>query len=223
VLPLLPADERDRYAIQLYHHVATDGGARSLAGARVVEVGCGRGGGASYVARNLAPAALDAVDLSSVAVAACARRYAGVTGLRFLQGDAERLPFPDASCDVVLNVESSHCYGDLPRFLSEVRRVLKPGGTLRMADFRRPELVDAWLAALDNSGLMRVTTEDITQNVVAGLDADDARKVQTIADSGVPQFLQSSLRQFAGCRGSTMYDSFARRERLYLRFVLVKQ
>src|SRR4051794_29927493 len=45
---LRPEDEKDRYCIQLYHHVAS---ACDLRGKDVLEVGCGRGGGASYVAR----------------------------------------------------------------------------------------------------------------------------------------------------------------------------
>ena len=36
--------------------------------------------------------------------------------LRFVCGDAEALPFADASFDAVLNVESSHCYPNVPRF-----------------------------------------------------------------------------------------------------------
>src|SRR5689334_9089238 len=49
---LEPADEPDRHCIQLYHHVASGA---NLEGARVVEVGSGRGGGASFVKRYLRP------------------------------------------------------------------------------------------------------------------------------------------------------------------------
>ena len=57
-------------------------------------------------------------------------------GLAFEVGDAERMPFPDASFDAVVNVESSHCYPSMPAFLSEVRRVLRPGGHFLYADLR---------------------------------------------------------------------------------------
>ena len=45
-LALQPADEENRFAIQLYHHVAS---AADLNGLDVLEVGCGRGGGASFL------------------------------------------------------------------------------------------------------------------------------------------------------------------------------
>lgn len=51
-LPLDAADEPGRYAIQLYHRVANQ---TDLAGKNVLEVGCGHGGGASYLVRTLRP------------------------------------------------------------------------------------------------------------------------------------------------------------------------
>merc|ERR1719335_1617700 len=46
------------------------------------------------------------------------------------------LPFADGSMDVVLCIESSHCFADFERFLAEVRRVLRPGGRFSLADLR---------------------------------------------------------------------------------------
>ena len=46
--------------------------------------------------------------------------------------------------DVVLNVESSHCYGSMPRFLAEVRRVLEPRGYFLHADFRARSALETW-------------------------------------------------------------------------------
>ena len=93
-LPLDPADEPDRYCAQLYHHVA---GPAHLRGADVLEVGSGRGGGASFLTRTHRPASYTGADYSPQAVALCQQRHAGVPGLKFVVGDAEKLPFPDAS------------------------------------------------------------------------------------------------------------------------------
>lgn len=68
VLSLLPEDERNRYCIQLYHRVA---GAINLSRMDVLEVGCGRGGGASHVMRYLRPRSLTGLDLAANATAFC--------------------------------------------------------------------------------------------------------------------------------------------------------
>src|ERR1700682_3519164 len=78
--------ERDnRYCVQLYHHVAA---AVDLKGKEVVEVGSGRGGGASYIARYLKPNSMRGIDLSDKAVDFCNTHYS-TAGLSFTQGDAE--------------------------------------------------------------------------------------------------------------------------------------
>ena len=130
-LDLEAADEPDRYCIQLYHQVAA---AIDLEGLDVLEVGSGRGGGASYVRRYLKPRSLTGVDFSPKAVEFCRRKHT-IDGLSFVVGDAESLPFEDASFDAVINVESSHCYGSLAAFFGQVKRVLRPGGHFLHADF----------------------------------------------------------------------------------------
>ena len=94
---------------------------------------CGRGGGCAYLARYRQPAAVLGIDISPRAIAFC-RRIHLVPGLSFRPGDAEALPCPAEAFDVVLNVESSHCYGSMPTFLNEVFRVLVPGGYFLWAD-----------------------------------------------------------------------------------------
>ena len=61
-LSLLPQDEPNRYCIQLYHRVAS---AIHLRGLDVLEVGSGRGGGASYVMRYLKPRSLTGLDCTA--------------------------------------------------------------------------------------------------------------------------------------------------------------
>src|SRR5262245_50784956 len=115
-LSLRPEDEPNRSSIQLYHQVAS---AVPLEGLDLLEVGCGRGGGASYVKRYLGPRQLTGVDFSAKAVRFCRGNY-HLDGLSFVQGDAESLPLAAESFDAVLNVESSHCYGSMSAFLREV-------------------------------------------------------------------------------------------------------
>lgn len=210
-----PADEPDRCCIQLYDHVA---GAVDLREARVLEVGSGRGGGASFIKRYLHPARMVGVDLSQDAVDLC-RAAHRVEGLEFLKGDAERLPFPDKTFDAVVNVESSHCYPSLPAFLAEVRRVLRPGGAFLYADFRDRADLGEWRKSLEASGLAVLRETDITANVVAALDADDERKLALIRRI-VPRPLRRSFLDFAAVRGSSVYEAFRRGDSVYISFVL---
>jgi len=219
-LPLDPAEEPDRYCIQLYHHVAS---AADLAGREVLEVGSGRGGGASFLARHHRPARIIGADFSPQAVALCRQRHAAVPNLTFIVGDAEHLPFPDASFEAVMNVESSHCYGHIERFFAEAARVLRPGGHFLYTDFRPATEVPAWHAALAaQPGWERMTHEDITSAVADALLADDARKRKLIAEY-IPPAFRHLFGEFAGLVGGQMYEGFRQREILYHRFAFRKK
>jgi SAM-dependent methyltransferase len=214
-LALAPEDEPDRSCIQLYRAVAS---AVDLAGREVLEVGSGRGGGASCVASYLRPRRVVGVDLSPRAVAFCRVGHAR-PGLSFETGNAKRLGFSSASFDAVLNVESLHCYGDLGAFFGEVRRVLRPGGHLIYADFRLRTGLDAWRAQLRGSGLQLVDERDLTPGVIAALDADDAWK-RDLIQARIDRPLPATFGQFAGLRGSIVYDELRAGTVVYRAFVL---
>jgi SAM-dependent methyltransferase len=214
-LALASQDEPDRSCIQLYHLVA---GAVDLTGREVLEVGSGRGGGASFVARYLRPSRLVGVDVSPQAVAFCRARHAA-PGLSFEIGNAEHLGFAANSFDAVLNVESSHCYGDLGAFVREVRRVLRPDGHFLYADFRSHAELDAWRAGLLAAGLRLVVEWDITPGVVAALDADDERK-RGLIEARVDRLLVPTFGQFAALRGTVLYDKLRAGTVVYRAFVL---
>ena len=210
---LEPADEPDRSFIELYDTVAS---AAPLAGRDVLEVGSGRGGGASFVARYHGPRRLVAVDVAPRAVALCRARFA-VPALSFEVGDAERLPFAAETFDAVLNVESSHCYGRIEDFFREARRVLRPGGAFLYADFRPRGELAGWRAALAGAGFRVEAEHDLTPGVVAALDADDERKRSLIA-ALVDRPLAGVFRQFAGLRGTAIYDELRAGALTYLAF-----
>lgn len=216
-LALRPQDEGDRACIQLYARVV---GGRALAGRDVLEIGCGRGGGAAFVARHFRPRRLLGVDISSRAVDLCDARHA-VPGLAFIRGDAEHLALPASEFDFVLNVESSHCYGDYDAFLSEARRVLRPGGELLHADFRPATAIDAWRAALGRSGLTLVSDDDLTPGIVAALEAEDAAK-RALIDRLIDRPLVGMFHEFAAVRGSTLFAEFREGAMTYRTFALRK-
>ncbi|MEQ1860014.1 MAG: class I SAM-dependent methyltransferase [Chthoniobacteraceae bacterium] len=216
-LPLDAADEPERYGIHLYHHVAS---AVPIEGCDVLEVGCGRGGGAAYVHRALRPATMTAVDFSANAIALCQQRYT-CAGLTFQVADAEALPFPAESFDAVVNVESSHCYGSMEAFVREVQRVLKPGGYFLHADFRDGDKIGHWREQLLGSGLRIVQETDITPNVLAALDADHERKLALMRRI-LPPRLFGPFQDFAALKGSLVYEHFRTGGMRYFHFVLRK-
>jgi SAM-dependent methyltransferase len=57
-----------------------------------------------------------------------------ILNAEFLEGDAQNLPFPNASFTVVTSRHAPHHFHDVPKFLSEVRRVLKPRGRFVLSD-----------------------------------------------------------------------------------------
>ncbi|MFO1314707.1 MAG: class I SAM-dependent methyltransferase [Burkholderiales bacterium] len=217
VVPALePDDERNRLSIQLYHRTVSP---VDLAGLSVLEVGSGRGGGASFLARYHRPAHVTGADFSAEAVELARAFHTAVPNLEFAVGDAERLPFPDASFDAVVNVESSHCYGNIEAFLSEVVRVLRPGGSFLFADLRKAEDMAVLERALDaQPGWRRIAREDITGAVVAALEADDARKRQMIEELVRRPRARKPAGEFAGVVGSRIYEMFRTREFLYHRY-----
>ncbi|MBI4452853.1 class I SAM-dependent methyltransferase [Candidatus Woesearchaeota archaeon] len=216
-IKLKDADEKDRYCIQLYSHVA---GAVDLRNLNVLEVGCGRGGGSSYLMRYLSPKSVTGIDFSRKAMEFC-KRYYHAAGLSFCYGNAESLPFEDRKFDAIVNIESSHCYSSMDNFLGEVARVLRTNGYFLFADFRSREKIDHLRNQLRNSGLKLLKERRITGNVLKSLDSDNKRRSAMIKEK-VPKVLRNTFLHFAGAKGTDLYKSFKTGEREYYSFVLQK-
>lgn len=81
----------------------------------------------------------------SLAMMQVGRQRPGSEGLQWLAGEAERLPLPDASVDLLTVSFGLRNATHLADALAEIRRVLKPGGRFVCLEFSRPA---AWLAPL---------------------------------------------------------------------------
>ena len=106
-------------------------------GERVLDVGCGAGTdslvAAQMVGRDGFVAGLDMTP-EMLAKAAAAAREMEATNVEFVEGEAEELPFPDASFDVVISNGVIDLIPDKEAVFSEIARVLAPGGRLQVAD-----------------------------------------------------------------------------------------
>ena len=209
---LFPKDEQDRLFIQLYDYAASQ---IPINGLKVLEVGSGRGGGASFVTRYHHPSEMTGLDYSQSAIELSRRLHKDVPNLQFIQGDAESLPFEDHTFDVVINVESSHCYGNVDAFIKEVSRVLKPGGYFSWVDLRSKEMFAETESAFNIHDFSPIHSETITKEVVQALDEIHERKMSMIADN-VPKVFQTAFRDFSGVKDSQIYNAFQEGKAVYL-------
>jgi SAM-dependent methyltransferase len=94
-------------------------------GARVLEVGCGEGYGAALLART--STRVLGVDYDRATVAHAAATYPQA---RFVRANLAALPVPSAAVDAVAALQVIEHVWNHPEFLTECRRVLRPGGCL---------------------------------------------------------------------------------------------
>tara|TARA_B100000900_G_scaffold411150_1_gene430258 strand:+ start:9212 stop:10045 length:834 start_codon:yes stop_codon:yes gene_type:complete len=210
-------DEPYRLFIQLYEMNIRD---VELKKKQVLEVGSGRGGGANWVAKSNSPSSLIGLDFSDKAVSLCNDWY-DQKNLNFIVGNAQDLPFENARFDVVYNVESSHCYGDIDKFVKEVYRVLKEDGNFCWTDFRDEKTMKITQEIFLKAGFSIVSKKEITDQVITALDMINDAKKERISEF-VPKSIRRSFETFAGVQGTPVYDSFQSGKLKYYQYHLRK-
>lgn len=201
-IPLPSEEEPNRYGIQLYHSTASQW---DISGKKVLEVSCGHGGGAEYLATTMKPAAYTGLDVNAPGVEFC-RKTRRQPNLDFVCGNAQELPLQSETYDAVINVEAGHLYHDFRAFLSEVNRVLKPGGHFLYADCRARRDVPEWDEALKAFPLRVESWRDIHKEICLGMDGSSVASVELI-NKKVPALLRGISKEFYCLPGSLMYRS----------------
>jgi len=112
------------------------------------DLGCGPGQLVIELARRSPGLHVTGIDLSEEMLAQGqenARRAGVAERVSFRQGDAQQIPFPDASLDLVVSTLSLHHWSDPVAVLDEIARVLRPGGSFLIFDLRRDMAAPFWL------------------------------------------------------------------------------
>ena len=97
----------------------------AVAGKDVLDIACGEGYGSALLAQSAK--SVVGVDVDPKAVAHAEAKYGGGNA-RFLHGECVAIPVGDASVDVLVSFETIEHISEHEVFLSEIRRVLRPGG-----------------------------------------------------------------------------------------------
>jgi ubiquinone/menaquinone biosynthesis C-methylase UbiE len=102
----------------------------------MLDVACGTGRFLGQAAQGFPALPMTGIDLSAAYIEAAREHLAGRRNIKLMQGNAEALPFPDASQDIVTSI---YLYHELPgevrrKVTAEILRVLKPGGVYVLVD-----------------------------------------------------------------------------------------
>lgn len=156
----------------------------------LLEVSCGNGVQTIYILEKYAPEFFKAIDLNTgnIDIARKEAESKGIEHVDFCVDDAHDLStVEDNSIDFVINIESAFHYPDKSSFISQIYRVLKPGGSFVIADIltrkrKGNQLKDSWKrkmsyhhwpldsykTELPLTNFQLVSISDITQEVIRG-------------------------------------------------------
>lgn len=100
--------------------------------ASILELGCGAGDTMATILRNRPDVHVTGLDRSGTLVASATKRNRTAIAMQrasVLQGDLQSLPIQDSCMDHIFSIHTLYFWKDIEVVLSEIHRVLKPGGT----------------------------------------------------------------------------------------------
>ncbi|MGR3364146.1 MAG: class I SAM-dependent methyltransferase [Maritimibacter harenae] len=176
---------------------------------RILDVGCGQGGGMVYLSRLYPEADMTGTERSAAAVRLAKRRTKGLIEATITRGHSGGLAFGDESFDMVVSVGAPTYFG-LTLFIEEAGRVVTPGGLIsfsggyRQGDHAKVEAEIREAAARE--GLEVLAYRDITPHTFASLKADIPRREAAL--KRVPWPFSLYAYRWADMPGSPEYEEY---------------
>ena len=183
----------------IYHpvHNAVLGQLRAHPAPRILDVGCGTGDLTARLRRELTTDLVAGCDFSAGMLEQAQARTRAV---RWLQGDATRLPFRDGSFDAVVSTEAFHWFPDPDAALLEFNRVLRPGSRVLVAlvNVRVPttsRLVHAGSRAIGQPAHWPTRAEMADRVRNAGFAVERQQRIYRLAGVILPTVLTVGVKQ----------------------------
>lgn len=152
------------------------------AGMRVLDVGCGTGGLESRMLARCTRLDIIGIDISSGMIAKAGEKLADASNVTLVRANAEHLPLPDSSIDLILSASALHYFVDPLRALKEMRRVAVGGGRVAILDWCREStwmrIVDGMLRKVDPAYVRAYTRDEILEMASrAGLAVESVERL----------------------------------------------
>jgi len=210
----------DKYKEDMYYQTI-DNALDNNAVKNVLEVGCGNGGGLTMLALKCPNIQFTGVDLNDNSIKRIKQmRLNNVTS--FVDSAELLTNCENNFYDVVLNVESSHCYNNVSEFYKQVYNKLKPNGIFVYSDYSTTQSWDLIEKDILSKGFQLVSRRDVTNNVCSA-----SRKMSVYYENSFKYvrnlpLLNNIFNNFSNNPKSTSYQRFATGKYKYMTYKFKK-
>ncbi len=213
---IAPEDEKNRFCIQLYNKILQG---VDLKEKSILEVSCGRGGGAYYFMKYFKPAFYTGVDIAKSNIRVCRAKIRS-KNIEFIEGNAQSFMLSPRLFDVVINLEASHSYDDKVAFFANVCKHLKPGGSFIFSDVYPAHRIKEIERTIVSYGFVVEKYEDITAGALKSIEIT-TKKLYPLANR-FPSLVPGIMKNIQANVHSDFYKKLQSRERKYISYVFKK-
>lgn len=174
--------------------------ASGLKEAQILDVATGTGNVAVLLAKKYPNYKITAIDFNKEMLEIAKKKSRDLKNLKYLNGDAQSLKLKSNSYDIVMLAFALGTFDDLPKAISEMKRVLKPGGKMILLDINRSrsKLFTSLLSAYQMFSLNPTFTGDIRREInmfihSKKLDVDKKMLIQLLEHSDLREITSRDM------------------------------